>query len=88
MADTQLAPSGIKTDTPTPRLRLTEEAVAHASRVTGRSRYDEIGDALGLPRMTFWRLRTGTDPRLSLALSLSEQLGWPVARVFERCPHA
>jgi hypothetical protein len=84
MADTQTGPESISADART--LRLTPAAVRRARRVTGRHHFDDIAEMLGLPRITFYRLRYGTDPRLSLALSLSTQLGLPVSRLFEPVP--
>ena len=86
MSDTQQAAIGIKSDAPT--LRLTEAAVDRARRVTGRTNLDDVAEELGMTRLTFYRWRTGWNPKLADVLELSERLGWPVNRIFERMPDA
>lgn len=74
----------IETDA-TLRLKLTDAAVDRGKRVFGVDTLDDLADKLGFARMTFWRLRVGEyDIRLSKAMSVSDQLGWPITRVFER----
>lgn len=84
MSDTQQAPASIRSDAPP--LRMTEAAIARARKVTGRDKLDDIAEALGMTRLEFWRWRTGWDPRVSRALDLSDRLGWPINRIFERTP--
>lgn len=84
MADTQTGPDSISTDARP--LRLTPAAVRRARRVTGRHHFDDVAESLGMTRLTFYRLRRGANPRLALALSLSNQLGLPIPRLFEPVP--
>lgn len=81
MADTQTDEPRISTDAQP--LRLTPAAVKRAQRVTGHQQLDDVAAGLGLKRLAFYRLRKGCNPRLSLALSLADQLNMPVSHLFE-----
>lgn len=65
-------------------MRLTPEAVERAKKKFGVDQVDDLWQKLGFnSRMTFWRARQGTyEPRLSHALAIADQLGWPLAKVF------
>lgn len=84
MSDAILDADSIQEDAK-PRFKMTDYAVKRGLRRYRVDSVDDLAGELGYKRLAFYRIRTGKCPtRLSDAFRLSEKLGLPITRIFER----